>query len=140
MKHIIFSFSLVLISCNTQKSDVLKQTACIDTILKQDDSLGRIRNDASKEHSLSNTILSYTDALNALDYSNCPESFSSAFKGHIDAWNNMMLITNKYPTLRGEMHDVFDSIKTTKDSVAFKIFLKDIWDTWDTIEKVKSLN
>lgn len=133
----LLCIGFILVSCKT--NDASKQTDCINTILKQDDSLGKIRNNATKIHSISNSILSYTDALKALDFSNCPEQFSSAFKKHISAWNNMMFVTTKYPTLRGEMHEVFDKLEKSKDSTEFKRYLNKIWSTWDEIEKAKTL-
>ncbi|RAJ13445.1 hypothetical protein [Olleya aquimaris] len=139
LKYIyLLCIGFILMSCKT--NDASKQKDCINTILIQDDSLGQIRNNASKINSLSNSILSYTDALNALDFSNCPQPFSSAFKKHIRAWNNIMLVTTKHPTLRGEMHDLFDDLETSKDSTEFKKYLNKIWSTWDEIEKAKTIN
>lgn len=107
---------------------------CIATIIKQDSILGKVRNDASKKMSLSHTINAYAESLLALDYRNCPEAFAFAFKNHIDAWLDVKRITDKYPSLRGELHDVFDQLEQTKDSTAFKLLVKKVWDTWATVE------
>ena len=46
----------------------------------------------------------------------------------------MTMVTDQYPNLRGEMHDLFDIIEKGKDSGAFKTHLKAIWDTWENVE------
>lgn len=47
----------------------------------------------------------------------------------------MLEITNKYPELRGEMHNLFDQLEKGNDAAEFKRYLKQIWDTWAEIEK-----
>ncbi len=142
MKHraqmalLLIMFSVA--SCKKDKSskhsDLVSQKECIDNILKQDDSLGKIRNASCKQVSLSKSLTNYTNEINQFNYNNCPEIFSKAFKTHEAAWNDIMVITNKYPNLRGEMHDLFDQIEVGSDSTQFKILLKNIWDTWADVE------
>jgi len=69
---------------------------------------------SANKQQLSKSIINYTKALSNLDYTLCPETFSNAFNQHTITWNNMIEITNKYPTLRGEMHDLFGQIETNK--------------------------
>lgn len=130
---------LLMTSCRQKdsKAAVLTSKECVDYIFKKDDSLGTVRNHACEEISLSETIKQYTSSLNELDFTNCPDDFSDAFNTHITAWNEMIEVTDKYPDLRGEMHDLFDSIEKGKDSIVFKSRLKAIWDTWGPIEKAK---
>lgn len=99
--------------------------------------MGTIRNHACETIPLSQTITNYTKNLEALNFNNCPEKFSLAFKAHIRAWNNMKKVTDKHDTIRGELHYLFNKLEQTKDSVEFKIYLKDIWDTWKVIENAK---
>ncbi len=120
---------------HTASADSYKN--CIETILKKDDSLGTLRNHGSETVSLSETIKNYSKALKRLDFSSCPEGFSKAFDEHISAWNQMLSVTDKYPDLRGELHDIFDQIKTTPDSMVFETRLKAIWDTWESIDSIK---
>ena len=128
----------VLISgCKTseeKKEAPISAEQCIKAVLEQDSILGNIRNHATETLSLSKTITNYTNGLNELDFNSCPPGFSEAFQAHIDAWIAMTTVTDNYSSLRGEMHDVFDQLELSKDSVAFKIKLKAIWDTWKTIE------
>ncbi|WP_418603117.1 hypothetical protein [Hwangdonia sp.] len=126
----------VLIGCKQkEKNHAVANKDCIEKIIKTDDSLGTIRNYECEKISLSQTISNYANSLNNLDFTGCPEQFKTAFKNHEQAWRNMMVLTNNYPELRGEMHDLFDTIKTGKDSAAFNPLLKNIWDTWAIIEK-----
>lgn len=130
---------LLFTSCKQEKkantTPLITKKECINNILKLDDSLGKLRNIECKQVPLSQSITNYITALNNLDYTSCPKTFSNAFKQHTKAWDKMIEVTNKYATLRGEMHDLFNQIETSKDSTQFKILLKDIWDTWENIEK-----
>lgn len=129
---------LLFASCKQEKkaipTTIITKKECIDNVLKLDDSLGKLRNIECKQITLSKSIKNYTKALSNLDYTSCPEVFSKTFNQHIIAWNNMIEITDKYSTHRGEMHDLFDQIEISKDSTQFKVLLKDIWNTWDNIE------
>lgn len=106
----------------------------IKKILKADDVLGKKRNQDCKTISLSETILKYTTELKKLDLSHCSSNFKAAFYKHIEAWEAMISITDKYPNLRGEMHQLFKQIETKNDT-EFKSKLANIWSTWDEIEK-----
>ncbi|MBT8296384.1 MAG: hypothetical protein KJO51_08200 [Gramella sp.] len=111
------------------------QTDCVQRILARDSILGEVRNHATETTSVSKTVLDYTRELDSLDYSNCPEEFKKAFHEHINAWLNVRSVTDKYPHLRGEMHDVFNEIEKTSDSVRFKQLVGKIWETWARVEK-----
>ncbi|WP_298904125.1 hypothetical protein [uncultured Psychroserpens sp.] len=136
--YYIFICLLLILGCKNseEKNKVpISEEQCIKTILEQDSILGNIRNHATETLSLNTTITNYTDSLKDLDFNYCPDDFSNAFQTHIDAWIAMKTVTDNYSNLRGEMHDVFDQIELSKDSVAFKTKLKAIWDTWKTIEE-----
>jgi hypothetical protein len=113
----------------------IQKLGCIEHVLKSDSILGGIRNHASEHISLSETINNYTGELKSLDFTNCPEEFRSAFDQHMDAWNDMIRVTDKYPGLRGEMHAIFGDLERSADSTEFKILLKQIWDTWGSVEQ-----
>ena len=95
------TFSIIcfclLINCNgsskTKESKTIinkeQQRNCIDYVLKQDDSLGTIRNHACEATSLSNTIKQYVNSVNTLDFKNCPDNFNIAFQNHLMAWKDM---------------------------------------------------
>ncbi|MBT8324917.1 MAG: hypothetical protein HKN99_12220 [Winogradskyella sp.] len=135
---LVFLWVMVLVlSC---KSNETKAIDCIDQVIKLDDSLGKKRNFDCVELSLSKTIINYTDVINSIDFSTCPDEFTTAFKSHIEAWKNMIEVTDNHDTLRGEMHDLFDSIEHTKDSLQFKIYLNAIWSTWADVEKAMEFN
>ena len=112
----------------------LPESSCIEKIIAADSQLGKIRNHACEKQSLSLTISEYIAALKKLDYSGCPEAFVKAFNRHQQAWLDMIPVTDKYPELRGEMHDLFDIIERASDAETFKIRLKGIWDTWAEVE------
>lgn len=136
MKPIFYLFficvSLLAISC---KNNVAENKQCIEYIIAEDDSLGKIRNHACKEQSLSKTIHQYIEALNTLDTKDCSSEFNKAFNNHKKAWLNTLVVTDNHPNLRGEMHDLFALIETSKDSAEFKILVKNIWDTWAEVGK-----
>ena len=137
--------SFVVIGCKgtgnkdsvTSNSAIKTSTSCIEQIMEQDSVLGNIRNHSSEMGSLSDAITDYTQDLEALDYSQCPEAFTKAFQQHIDAWKKVTLITDKYPALRGELHDIFSELEKSKDSVEFKALVKEVWDTWALVEESK---
>ena len=51
------------------------------------------------------------------------------------AWEYMVYITDKYNSMRGEMHDLFDQIGASGDSLDFKVRLDAIWGTWGFVEE-----
>lgn len=116
----------------------LEKIDCVNLILTKDDSLGKIRNHACETLSLSETIKQYTQALDSLNFENCPSGFTNAFNNHIDAWTDIIQVTNHYPYLRGEMHDLFDKLEAGEHGDEFKPLLKNIWDTWKRIESAKN--
>lgn len=122
---------------NSAKNDgaVSTELLCIEQIMASDDSLGRIRNHACERISLSETIASYVNSLEALDYTDCPEEFAESFERHIDAWKSVARITDNYSGLRGEMHDLFKEIEEGNDGEVFKKLVKSIWDTWSDVEQ-----
>ena len=110
------------------------QIRCVERIFEKDSILGSIRNHASENVSLSQTINDYTEALESLDYTNCPDKFVSSFHDHIDAWKKVTKVTDDYPLLRGELHDIFEELEKSKDSTEFKSLVKQVWDTWYLVE------
>lgn len=133
---ILLCFALMACNNSSKKDKALtnKDAICIDTILKTDGELGKVRNHACEQISLSKTIDNYTHSLQALDFEDCPKDFTLAFKAHINAWEDIKKVTDDYPELRGEMHDLFAEIENSKDSIEFKQLTKRIWDTWGDIE------
>ena len=140
--YVLLSF-ILLVGCNKSKSSNTNYLAqqdqveenCISKIIAIDDSLGKIRNDASNITSLSSTINQYVKSLKELDYNDCPDSFSMAFHNHLQAWINILEITDNYPDLRGEMHTLFNTLEKSEHSEQFKILLNEIWSTWSIIEQ-----
>lgn len=132
-------FLLSLYCCqNSKKANItINETDCIESVLAKDSELGKTRNHECETITLHKTIENYTKAMQNLNFEGCPETFSTAFEGHISAWDSMGEFTKAYSDLRGEMHVLFDSIEKTKDSTQFKSFLKDIWDTWAEVEAAK---
>jgi hypothetical protein len=117
------------------KTRALNEKECIDSVIRLDDSLGTIRNHACEKVALSISIKNYAEGIEKLNFKNCPAGFVKAFDIHRKAWIDMLKVTDRYPAMRGEMHDLFDQLEKTGDSVEFKMHLKMIWDTWAVIEK-----
>jgi len=118
----------------------MQEITCIKQIIKEDSILGSIRNQSSEMISLSETISNYTNDLKALNFTQCPEKFKLAFDKHIEAWLAIQVITNKYPSTRGELHEIFADLEKSEDSTEFKSVVKQIWDTWNVVEKSAKLN
>lgn len=70
-----------------------------------------------------------------MDYSSCPDRFITAFHKHIEAWKMITKISNKYPSLRGELHEIFAELEKGKDSTEFKSLVKQVLDTWTIVEE-----
>ena len=143
---LVISSSLFILACNQSNKDNATeddlsevQKTCIDNILDQDEILGEKRNHDCEVMPLSETIKLYVAGLDGLDFTNCPEAFSVAFSKHKDAWLAMIPITDNYPDLRGEMHDLFDVIEQGENEEAFSPALKTIWDTWAEVEAAMQL-
>ncbi len=114
--------------------EVASTPTCIEKILAEDGTYGKERNHACETISLEETINKYTAQIRSLDYTDCPEAFTKAFLDHITAWDSIVPVTSKYPDLRGEMHDLFDEIEQSADSMEFKERLALIWSTWEAVE------
>ncbi|WP_108840677.1 hypothetical protein [Aquimarina sp. Aq78] len=143
IKPIILLFSLLLLGCNGPNkkenrsfSDIERKSIdCVKQIFEKDSIFGNIRNHASEKTSLTEVINDYSKNLKSLDYSHCPEEFESAFSKHIDAWLDFRKISDKYPLLRGELHDIFAVIEKSKDSTEFKSRLNQILETWKIVKE-----
>ncbi|UNZ00015.1 hypothetical protein MQE36_06610 [Zhouia spongiae] len=136
---IISVLTLFYVSCDSNKGkDTKVARNCIDRVLLADSQLGKKRNHECEQISLTQTIDNYVKGLREVDFGNCPLEFERAFEKHIAAWVEMTKVTDRYSGLRGEMHDLFDQIKQTKDSVQFDKSLKEIWRSWEVIEKSKN--
>ena len=132
---------IFLIACNNSSTKLSKheQTeadskACIERVLQADNKLGTIRNHACEKIPLSETIRDYTKGMKALSYKGCKEVFTTAFDRHREAWDAMIPVTDHFPDLRGEMHDLFNIIEKSERADEFKPRLKAIWDTWAEVE------
>lgn len=131
---ISFLASLLLVQCGSPNS-ADNDKSCIEKIIAQDEVIGKTRNHACETISLSETIHQYVKGMDSFDYSDCPTDFKEAFEKHKEAWIAMIQVTDNYPDLRGEMHDLFDELEKGADAELFKSLLKNIWDTWGEVEK-----
>ena len=52
----------------------------------EDSKLGGLRNHAPETASLVESVGSYVEGLDNIDFSGCPEDFTAAFRSHRDAW------------------------------------------------------
>jgi hypothetical protein len=140
-RTLLLFVTLFLIACGTsspgvqQDANVGAASACIERVIAMDDSLGTVRNHACEQISLSETIQQYVQSLEKVDFQNCPSAFTTAFQRHLEAWTQMITVTDHYPDLRGEMHDLFDIIEQGEYQAEFKPRLAAIWDTWSEVER-----
>jgi hypothetical protein len=115
-----------------------KKRNCFKKVFEKDSIFGNIRNHASETMPISKAITNYSVNLKSLDYSHCPEEFESAFQKHIEAWLNFREVSDKYPSLRGELHDIFSIIEKGKDSTEFRSRLKQILETWKMVKQISN--
>ena len=137
LKPIFLFFALLLFGCNGSNTEQEKRN-CFKQVFEKDSIFGNTRNHASEKMPLSNAITKYSKNLKSLDFSKCSEAFESAFQKHIDAWLNFKKVSDKYPLLRGELHDIFLIIEKGKDSTEFRSRLNQILETWKMVEQSSS--
>lgn len=109
--------------------------AAMQRVLSADEWLGRTRNLAPHDVPLSTAIKDYVAGIDQLDFTGCPPEFSAAFQRHRDAWHDSIPFFDGFPALRGEMHDLFDTIRARADVGEQLVAIeKSIWDTWAEVE------
>lgn len=133
----VFLLAALLFTCSAKKNDFFtaKQVRCVNQVIKADQKIGLIRNKECETLSLSQTIQNYTDAMSTISIDNCPDAFTTAYEAHRIAWLDMLLITDRYPNMRGEMHVLFKQLEHSEDAEGFKKKLAKIWATWAEVEK-----
>jgi hypothetical protein len=137
-KFTIVFFIGLLFSCSATKEQgfaTKRELRCIDRVIEADSNIGRIRNKQCETLTLSQTIFNYTQAMQEVSTQNCPDGFAKAYESHRQAWLSMIPVTDKYPTMRGEMHVLFRQLEQSEDAVVFKKRLAEIWATWAEVEK-----
>lgn len=136
---LLLIIGLVTFGCTpkkkTSQDKVMDAKSCVEHVIAVDDSIGRLRNHNCEKISLSETIKIYVNGIESINFENCPEDFTKAFKDHKDAWKDMITLTDKFPDLRGEMHDLFKIIEKGEEKDIFKPLLDNIWATWADVEK-----
>ena len=108
--------------------------SCMERVLAVDDSFGTVRNQACARIPLAQAIKGYTQALGSQEMTDCPETFREAFRRHIAAWTDLIQVAERYPDIRGEMHDVFHELEASPDSAIFQAGLDAVWSTWEEVE------
>jgi hypothetical protein len=108
----------------------------IRAVLAQDEALGADRNHAPESQPISQAIRDYVAGLQGIDFGGCPEEFTRAFRRHIAAWQRSIPFFAQFDHLRGEMHDIFESIRQQEGEAraGLESAEEDIWGTWDEVE------
>lgn len=143
MKSGLLFIIILLLGCkhtgenqkNTDSTIDKEAFACVKMVFEKDSILGEIRNHSSENISLSETINNYTKELESMNFAYCPEKFKSSFNAHIKAWQHLRSVTDKYPAMRGELHDIFARLEKSQDSTEFKALVQEVWDTWDLVKE-----
>jgi ketosteroid isomerase-like protein len=109
----------------------------IQRAITQDEILGSVRNEACHRRPIADVIADYVEALDLIDLDACPSDFAHALRAHRDAWHASIPFFTGFAELRGEMHEVFESIRardatsrTTLEAAEARI-----WGTWSDVEK-----
>lgn len=114
------------------------QKECMERVLRMDSTMGAGRNRASRKMPLSQAIRDYVRGIEAIDFRGCPAAFTGAFTRHKEAWKGLLPITDKYPRLRGELHQLFGQLEKGPHAEDFKRRLGAVWDTWAEVEKSRN--
>jgi hypothetical protein len=145
MRTLLAVFLLVVTGCGGDRprsdrraSETVDEVTAIYDVLAIDSELGIIRNSATETKPLAIAIREYVAALDSLDFSACPEDFTEAFRYHRNAWEESIPFFEEFADLRGEMHELFDQIRSrdveTRD--ALERAEVPIWDSWREVEAV----
>lgn len=138
---ILLLFITVVVGCkdvNQPQDDNSRvstpQKECIKEAISLDSSLGARRDKASRHVALGQSIRDYIKGMEAISFTGCPQAFTTAFKNHIAAWQDLLPLADKHPELRGELHELFTQLEKGPDGEEFKRRLKAVWDTWAEVE------
>lgn len=112
------------------------KAACVARVLARDNELGKARNHAPETAPLAEAVARYVEGLDGLDFTGCPPAFAAAFSRHRDAWKESAPFFEDFAGLRGEMHDLFDEIRSRDEPGKRLRALEDrIWGTWAEVEE-----
>ena len=137
MRYFLMIIAVVATAmCGCADKSKQSQVAAIKSVLTQDSKLGDARDHGSETARMSDTIKSYVAAVDQIEFTDCPNDFTAAFKRHRDAWENSVSFFASYDSLRGEMHDLFNIIRESGDESRAKLeqIEKQIWGTWGHVE------
>lgn len=126
-----------VIDFHCQRSvDTSTAKQAIDRVLNMDALISQQRNLATHHVPIADAIRIYLTGLDAIDFEDCPQGFTSAFRKHRDSWEKSLAFFESHADLRGEMHDVLDKIreKGTDAATALDGHFKHIMDTWSEVE------
>ncbi len=110
----------------------------IKRILEIDKELGSKRNQRSRTVSIGVAVREYVANVKAIDLARCPRPFRKALENHLAAWTDSLKFFDTVPDLRGEMHSLFDKLRSeeaTRESILE--IEKAIWGTWMEVEKAQ---
>ncbi len=112
-------------------------TAIYD-VLSVDGELGIQRNGATETESIVSSIRTYLAGIDGTDFSACPDDFTEAFRWHRDAWEKSIVFFERFPNLRGEMHELFETIRSEGGETQIELERIEalIWDSWAEVEAV----
>lgn len=110
----------------------------IQRILLADEQLAEHRNYACKDTTLSATIRQYVAGIDRLDFSDCPDDFTAAFRRHRDAWAASVDFFSQFDDRRGEMHELFAAIEAEggQQQAVYEAALQPIMDTWTPVDSL----
>lgn len=127
-------------TAETETAENPANQSCIERIIALDDKLSAIRNQGTKEQSISKTIKEYLAAMEQVDYSGCPPTLEPAIQQHLDVWKNIIPVTDKYDDRRGEMAPLFKELENSADGARVKAFVQRSYDTWMKVSQIVSEN
>lgn len=128
----------ILVAAICLRPDPIPFDLAISDILDHDARIGKIRNHACENQPLSTTVTDYVEAMREIDFSKAPNDFTEAFEQHIAAWEHSIPFMQQFPDLRGEMHDLFEEIRSSSatNQSTLEDHEKEIWGTWAEIERI----
>lgn len=115
---------------------VVSEHFAIKRVLDADSDLGALRNHNCEERSLTETVKAYVKGMRELSFDGCPDDFRTAFETHILAWEDSIPFFDNHLELRGEMHDLFEQIRSQDGATKNELEAveKAIWRSWSDVE------
>ncbi len=109
-------------------------------VMEIDRVLAAQRDEMPESLPVADAVASYVSGLAAINFDECPDDFTDAYRRHRQAWEESIPFLKEHPQLRGEMHGLFDEIRQMDKSISEQLdrHLQAIGESWSDVETAMS--